>query len=302
MSIDPKRVFQLETEELGFEHNDDYDDANAREMSKMFWTYFRNGIFTDVTVTVFARENASQITIKSHRLILSRMILFRDKLMSGESTIEIHGVDPKCFLHLLGYAYTNCFSMLQFPEVILPENPITSFHSIVARRIDRSTIVQDHSNDEDEILIKPLEDKPPVSVEEKVFLAQMCVTARTLGFNDALTKIENLFINDGWLCLCIDHFEEFSKCPLYVLNFDQETLLEYCKIIFRNFGIQNDVYQHVLNRLSFLCLERDTMPEIIQQLLDYEYHEAVTELMKRFHRTARRLATSQSTSTQPSLS
>ncbi|KAF3930157.1 hypothetical protein ABW19_dt0209117 [Dactylella cylindrospora] len=85
---------------------------------------------------------------------------------------------------------------------------------------------------------------PPISIEEKLFSTRLAVTAKQLGFGAAVQSIGNMDSGDmDCSCSCSSNG---VACPLEPLNFDQETMLQYTDLVYRNFSRHDGEFTNLI--------------------------------------------------------
>ncbi|KAK6495080.1 hypothetical protein TWF481_003107 [Arthrobotrys musiformis] len=234
------------------------------------WQTFINQEFTDVVVKVVAL-NGAVFSIGAHRVVLAAMTAFKDKLKAGDQTIELHGVDLRCFLHLVAFAYTGAADALVFGQVCLPGYSIEA-HSRTANDVSEdayrhiSTNPEHETGGEDDVDTNPSSKVAPrtctASIEEQLFPLNLLISAKRFEFEapyDILSCRWPLYdLYEFYECDCCGG----TGCPIVAQNFSRETWLQHFTLIYTNFTKDEFPYQElVATAVSVLLYSENNMHE-----------------------------------------
>ncbi|KAK6498209.1 hypothetical protein TWF506_004449 [Arthrobotrys conoides] len=275
ITLEPEKAFGTFTKsvERAF---DDYYDADTpyfRTTVLNLWQQFISQELADVLIKVISPSGVVY-SLAAHRVILACMTALKDKINSRDDTIELHGIDPRCFFHLVAFAYTSVADTLSFGHVVLPEVDDTSRHSLVPTEFYEMQKIQRASGNSD--TTDNLEDScayqtsgssgpPIVSLEEKLFQVNLCITAKKLGLKDISRILEPRWTLTGNLefCKCSGSY----SCPFLVENFDKDTWLEYFRLVYTNFTKDEFPYRELINSTMLLLQTDQNIPEALTMVL-----------------------------------
>ncbi|KAK6347450.1 hypothetical protein TWF718_005291 [Orbilia javanica] len=246
----------------------DFDDPCTEYFRGPFanlWKCFINQEFTDVVIKVITSTGAAY-SLGAHRVVLATITALKDKLKNGEPVIELHGINTRCFLHLIAYAYTGMADSLIFGQVHLPGVNITERHSRPAQAVDDMCSISDTTSDLDSITSLGTLTRsclpPSASIEEKLFQVNLFITARASGLDEVCDVLSSRWAlsRDLSSCACGGG----HSCPLLAANFDKETWLEYFRLVYTNCA-EGELPRRELAALTMLMLQaEEEIPEVLQ--------------------------------------
>ncbi|TGJ62633.1 hypothetical protein EYR41_011823 [Orbilia oligospora] len=196
---------------------------------------FMDQEFTDILIKVIAPSGAVYWLV-AHRVVPTAMAALKDRMKNGDQTIELRGIDPRCFLHLVAYAYTSVPDAFIFGHVILSGEDDTNRHSLSSTEfydLQKKRNVSAPSGETDDLkdtiyLKNSLPDTPTTSIEEKLFQVCLYIATKRFGLPDILKILQGQWMLTEALGYCKCSIA--NVCPLTAEKFDRETWLEYFRL------------------------------------------------------------------------
>ncbi|KAK6519108.1 hypothetical protein TWF281_003797 [Arthrobotrys megalospora] len=273
VSLVLKEVFCKVNESVEYLSQDwnEYDEAGR--VALHLWNLFLNQELTDIVISIV--DENGDISIGAHRVIIARMTALREKVDVGESVIKLHGVDPKCFLHILAYAYVGASEAVLIRQVQLPGTRIEAYHAIgLDDSFPPSQKFDDGSGEPGGVNTGGGPPQYTVSAEEKLFCTKLIITAKQLGFTEALDRLQQLSTTSpiGGSCKCYGGTN--VNCPLRPANFDEETWLEYFRLIHGNFTPNEMPYKELVESAVELSKANEGVPAALETVFREAPHFA----------------------------
>ncbi|KAF3264617.1 hypothetical protein TWF128_001079 [Orbilia oligospora] len=237
ITIEPGKVFGKLTVSIERACDRYRDDEIPFLQTTVFnlWQQFMSQEFTDILIKVIAPSGVVY-SLVAHHVFLTAMTALKDKMKNGDQTIELHRIDPRCFLHLVAYAYTSVPDALIFGHVILSGEDDTNRHSLSSTEfygLQKTRNVSAPSGETDDLndtiyLKNSLPDTPTTSIEEKLFQVCLYIATKRFGLPDILKILQGQWMLTEALGYC--KCSVANVCPLTAEKFDRETWLEYFRL------------------------------------------------------------------------
>ncbi|KAK6353631.1 hypothetical protein TWF696_005594 [Orbilia brochopaga] len=231
--LNPREIFawkdidQKRYPHYGYDYN-----GISQKFNMDAWNLFLDQKLTDCEIVMHSPDGCHIAVVRCHKLVLCRMSYFRSIIVRpvGILGANQHGgqqqlrldveIEPRFFLHILAFAYTG-MQETRYPHFVeLPG----------IERFSPTSMVHSYPQEADEGAPCPDPTK-----DELLFSARITSAALKLGIQSAGLYQYEFVDNRLEFCACNRRPDTDNVvCPLYLSEYDEETLTEYMAMVFAN--------------------------------------------------------------------